>query len=282
MAAADRGDGAGRLRAGASPPPRATRSASSPGRSTRWPPSSPRPTGCAATSSPTCRTSCARRSPRCRPCSRTSSTASTDPDPETFRTMLAQVERLGRLVQAAPRPLPARVGRGAARPHRVPGRAAARRTRCASSSCTRPTIAVVGARSTPTTSPPTATPSACTRWSPTCSRTRCATRRAAARSRCGARRTTTGVTIEVHRRRPRHPRRRRRPRVFERFYRADAARAVERRRRRPRPRHRPWIVDLHGGDIHPERREPHGCRMVVDPARPTTVPDDPDANEADP
>ena len=24
-----------------------------------------------------------------------------------------------------------------------------------------------------------------------------------------------------------------------------------------------WIVDLHGGDIHPERREPHGCRMVV-------------------
>ena len=24
-----------------------------------------------------------------------------------------------------------------------------------------------------------------------------------------------------------------------------------------------WIVDLHGGDIHPEPREPHGCRMVV-------------------
>ena len=24
-----------------------------------------------------------------------------------------------------------------------------------------------------------------------------------------------------------------------------------------------WIVDLHGGEIHPERREPHGCRMVV-------------------
>ena len=24
-----------------------------------------------------------------------------------------------------------------------------------------------------------------------------------------------------------------------------------------------WIVDLHGGDIHAEPREPHGCRMVV-------------------
>ena len=32
-----------------------------------------------------------------------------------------------------------------------------------------------------------------------------------------------------------------------------------------------WIVDLHGGEIHPERREPHGCRMVVTlpGARPT-------------
>jgi signal transduction histidine kinase len=52
-------------------------------------------------------------------------------------------------------------------------------------------------------------------------------------------------------------------RVFERFYRADSARssndggaglglAIAR-----------WIVDLHGGDIHSEHREPHGCRMVV-------------------
>ncbi|MGQ0519908.1 MAG: sensor histidine kinase [Actinomycetota bacterium] len=52
-------------------------------------------------------------------------------------------------------------------------------------------------------------------------------------------------------------------RVFERFYRSDAARssrgggaglglAIAR-----------WIVDLHGGEIRPERREPHGCRMVV-------------------
>ncbi len=52
-------------------------------------------------------------------------------------------------------------------------------------------------------------------------------------------------------------------RVFERFYRADAARssgpggaglglAIAR-----------WIVDLHGGEIRAEHREPHGCRMVV-------------------
>jgi signal transduction histidine kinase len=52
-------------------------------------------------------------------------------------------------------------------------------------------------------------------------------------------------------------------RVFERFYRADSARsstdggtglglAIAR-----------WIVDLHGGDIHVERNDPQGCRMVV-------------------
>jgi signal transduction histidine kinase len=52
-------------------------------------------------------------------------------------------------------------------------------------------------------------------------------------------------------------------RVFERFYRADVARssndggtglglAIAR-----------WIVDLHGGDIRAEQRQPHGCRMVV-------------------
>ena len=51
-------------------------------------------------------------------------------------------------------------------------------------------------------------------------------------------------------------------RVFERFYRADRARsgggaglglAIAR-----------WIVDLHGGSIRAERATPHGCRMVVE------------------
>ncbi len=52
-------------------------------------------------------------------------------------------------------------------------------------------------------------------------------------------------------------------RVFERFYRSDSARssteggtglglAIAR-----------WIVDLHGGEIHVERNQPKGCRMVV-------------------
>jgi signal transduction histidine kinase len=53
-----------------------------------------------------------------------------------------------------------------------------------------------------------------------------------------------------------------RGRVFERFYRADAARsgggaglglAIAR-----------WIVELHGGAIRAEDAEPHGCRMVVE------------------
>jgi signal transduction histidine kinase len=77
-----------------------------------------------------------------------------------------------------------------------------------------------------------------------------------------ARRGTRGVTIEVLDEGPGIPEADW-PRVFERFYRADSSRArtdggaglglaIAR-----------WIVDLHGGEIHPERREPHGCRMVV-------------------
>jgi signal transduction histidine kinase len=77
-----------------------------------------------------------------------------------------------------------------------------------------------------------------------------------------ARRNERGVIIEVLDEGPGIPDGER-TRVFERFYRADAARsssaggaglglAIAR-----------WIVDLHGGDIHPERRDPRGCRMVV-------------------
>ncbi len=65
----DRGprDGARRLLAAHHLRRRATRSASSPARSTRWPPSWRRSTGCAATSSRTPRTSSARRSAPCAP-----------------------------------------------------------------------------------------------------------------------------------------------------------------------------------------------------------------------
>jgi signal transduction histidine kinase len=80
--------------------------------------------------------------------------------------------------------------------------------------------------------------------------------------------------------------------VFERFYRADSARssrdggaglglAIAR-----------WIVELHGGDIHAERRVPHGCCMVVRipgrielheppaPNAPTTAPSPSPADES--
>jgi signal transduction histidine kinase len=52
-------------------------------------------------------------------------------------------------------------------------------------------------------------------------------------------------------------------RVFERFYRADTARAASDGGAGLGLAIAQWIVDLHGGDIRPERREPHGCRMVV-------------------
>jgi signal transduction histidine kinase len=52
-------------------------------------------------------------------------------------------------------------------------------------------------------------------------------------------------------------------RVFERFYRADTARSSRDGGAGLGLAIAQWIVDLHGGEIHPERREPHGCRMVV-------------------
>jgi signal transduction histidine kinase len=58
-------------------------------------------------------------------------------------------------------------------------------------------------------------------------------------------------------------------RVFERFYRADAARASSDGGAGLGLAIARWIVDLHGGSIRPESRQPTGCRMVVElPARP--------------
>ena len=53
-------------------------------------------------------------------------------------------------------------------------------------------------------------------------------------------------------------------RVFERFYRADSARATERGGSGLGLAIARWIVDLHGGEIRAETREPTGCRMVVE------------------
>jgi signal transduction histidine kinase len=77
-----------------------------------------------------------------------------------------------------------------------------------------------------------------------------------------AHRSDRGVMIEVLDEGPGIPEADR-TRVFNRFERLDAARsssgggaglglAIAR-----------WIVDLHGGEIRPETRDPHGCRMVV-------------------
>jgi signal transduction histidine kinase len=77
-----------------------------------------------------------------------------------------------------------------------------------------------------------------------------------------ARRSSNGVTIEVIDEGPGIPEQDA-DRVFERFYRADAARATSNGGAGLGLAIARWIVDLHGGEIHPERREPHGCRMVV-------------------
>ncbi|HEX8084587.1 MAG TPA: ATP-binding protein [Solirubrobacteraceae bacterium] len=53
-------------------------------------------------------------------------------------------------------------------------------------------------------------------------------------------------------------------RVFDRFYRADAARSTDGGGAGLGFAIARWIVDLHGGEIRVESAEPHGCRMVVE------------------
>ena len=53
-------------------------------------------------------------------------------------------------------------------------------------------------------------------------------------------------------------------RVFERFYRSDQARSATEGGSGLGLAIARWIVELHGGAIRAEQREPHGCRMVVE------------------
>ena len=77
-----------------------------------------------------------------------------------------------------------------------------------------------------------------------------------------ARRSVDGVVIEILDEGPGIPEAER-TRVFERFERIDPARTSANGGAGLGLSIARWIVDLHGGDIHPENREPHGCRMVV-------------------
>ncbi|HUV10447.1 MAG TPA: ATP-binding protein [Acidimicrobiia bacterium] len=77
-----------------------------------------------------------------------------------------------------------------------------------------------------------------------------------------ARRSADGVVIEILDEGPGIPEAQR-LRVFERFERIDPARTTSNGGAGLGLSIARWIVDLHGGDIHPENREPHGCRMVV-------------------
>jgi len=52
-------------------------------------------------------------------------------------------------------------------------------------------------------------------------------------------------------------------RVFERFYRTDEARSTDEGGSGLGLAIAKWVVDLHGGRIRAESRQPHGCRMVV-------------------
>lgn len=53
-------------------------------------------------------------------------------------------------------------------------------------------------------------------------------------------------------------------RVFERFYRTDEARSTDEGGSGLGLAIARWIVELHGGRIRAEARSPHGCRMVVE------------------
>ena len=174
--------------------------------------------------------------------------------------MLAQVERLGRLVTQLLDL--SRLESGAVPLERRSSRSSrCSPTRCASSSCTRPrsrcSVSVEAQDLTADGDPERVHQVVANLLENAVRHSPAAVGRGAR-----ARRNDRGVTIEVIDEGPGIPEADA-ARVFERFYRADSARASSDGGAGLGLAIAQWIVDLHGGDIHPERREPHGCRMVV-------------------
>jgi signal transduction histidine kinase len=183
-----------------------------------------------------------------------------EPDPETFRTMLAQVERLGRLVRQLLDL--SRLESGAVPLERTEFRVepllehAVREQQLHA-----PEIAVSVSVDSPDLTAdgdPERVHQVVANLLENAVRH---TPRGGAVVVC-ARRHGTGVTIEVLDEGPGIADADA-ERIFERFYRADTARASTDGGAGLGLAIAQWIVDLHGGEIHPERRDPHGCRMVV-------------------
>ena len=181
-----------------------------------------------------------------------------EPDPETFATMLSQVERLGRLVQQLLDLSRLESGTLPSTWRAVRDRADAR-PRAASRGCT-PATSRSRSRSSRSRSRSKPTPSACTKWSPTSSRTRCGTRRPAAACSCGRSRRPTAPVSKCSTKgraspRPTRP-------ACSSVSTGPTPRARSRRRCRSRPGHRP--LDRRAARRrHPARtagaaRLPHG------------------------
>ena len=184
----------------------------------------------------------------------------TDPDPDTFRTMLSQVERLGRLVKQLLDL--SRLESGAVPLERTAFRVEPLLTHAVrEQQLHAPEIAV----SINVESPDLTADGDPERVHQVVANllenaVRHTPRGGTVEVR--AERRDDGVTIEVLDEGPGIPDADQ-SRVFERFYRADSARSSSDGGAGLGLAIAQWIVDLHGGDIHPERREPHGCRMVV-------------------